>query len=76
MCRPELKNETMKKIILSSIIAFSLSVPVWASDFSTKLTDVHLCCPSCVKGVQKAVAEVPGITASASQDEGTVTLLD
>ena len=64
----------MKKIILSSIIAFSLSVPVWASDFSTKLTDVHLCCQSCVKGVQKAVAEVPGITASASQDEGTVTL--
>jgi copper chaperone CopZ len=64
----------MKKPVLLSIIALSLSVTVWAADVSTKLTDVHLCCPSCVKGVQKAVAEVPGITASASQDDGTVTL--
>jgi|SRR6266850_3479257 len=64
----------MKNIIASLIITLALTPAVWASDVSDKLTDVHLCCPSCVKGVQKAVAEVPGVTASASQDEATVTL--
>ncbi|SRR6266403_2459500 len=64
----------MKNIIVSLIASLALTSPVWAGDVSDKLTDVHLCCPSCVKGVQKAVGEVPGVTASASQDDGTVTL--
>src|SRR5208282_4976943 len=38
------------------------------------ITDVHLCCQSCVKGVAKAVADVKGLTAKADQDAGTVTL--
>ena len=64
----------MKNIIVSLIASLALTSPVWAGDVSDKLTDVHLCCPSCVKGVQKAVGEVPGVTATASQDDGTVTL--
>jgi len=64
----------MKNKIVSLIATFALTSPVWAGDLSDKLTDVHLCCPSCVKGVQKAVGEVPGVTATASQDDGTVTL--
>src|SRR3954464_6774445 len=64
----------MKKLILSIIPALALALSAQAGDVSTKITGVHLCCPSCVKGVDKAVAEVPGVTAAASQDDGTVTL--
>jgi len=47
---------------------------VRAADVSGKLTDVHLCCQSCVKGVQAAVGKVQGVTVKADKDEGTVTL--
>src|SRR5882762_10365950 len=64
----------MKNILicLTTTLAFVLSAR--AADVSAKLTDVHLCCQSCVKGVDKAVAKVPGVTAASSQDDGTVTL--
>ena len=52
----------------------ALALSVQAADVSVKLTDVHLCCQSCVKGVQKAVGQVPGVTATADMDEGTVSL--
>ena len=29
-----------------------------------KIKNVHLCCPSCVKAVNKALADVPGVTAN------------
>ena len=64
----------MKIAIASLITTLLAALAAQAGDFSDKLTDVHLCCPNCVKGVQKAVSEVPGVTASASEDEGTVTL--
>ena len=41
---------------------------------STKLTDVHLCCQSCVKGVATAVEKIPSVTAKADMDDGTVSL--
>src|SRR5881392_4113166 len=64
----------MKNILicLTTTLAFVLSAR--AADVSVKLTDVHLCCQSCVKGVDKAVAKVSGVTAASSQDDGTVTL--
>jgi len=64
----------MKSIIVSLIVPLFLTASALAGDFSDKLTDVHLCCQGCVKGVQKAVGLVPGATVSANQDEGTVTL--
>ncbi len=39
-----------------------------------ELVAVHLCCQGCVKGVQKAVGQVPGVIAAADMDDGTVTL--
>jgi copper chaperone CopZ len=45
-----------------------------AADVTVTITDVHICCQSCVKGVAKAVADVKGLTAKADQDAGTVTL--
>ena len=64
----------MKNIFLTAIVALAFTLSARAADVSVKLTDVHLCCQSCVKGVDKAVATVPGVTAAADQDDGTVTL--
>ncbi len=35
---------------------------------------MHLCCQSCVKGVQRAVGKVDGATASADREAGIVTI--
>lgn len=64
----------MKNLIITAIATLALTLTVRADEVSAKITDVHLCCPSCVKGVKKAVDEVQGASASANQDEGTVTL--
>lgn len=64
----------MKYLIATAVTTLALSVSVWAAEKTVELTHVHLCCPGCVKGVKKAVDEVPGVTASANQDQGTVTL--
>jgi len=64
----------MKNLALSLLTASALTVSAFGGDVSDKISGVHLCCQGCVKGVQKAVEAVPGITASANQDEGTVTL--
>ena len=64
----------MKYLIASIAAAFALSLSVQAAEVSTKLTDVHLCCQSCVKGVAKAVEKIPAVTATADMDEGTVSL--
>ena len=64
----------MKSILAPTVLALTLAFSALGADVSTKLTDVHLCCQSCVKGVQKAVATVPGVTAASDMDEDTVSL--
>src|SRR5712691_13204220 len=64
----------MKNLALSLTAILTLVLPARAADVSVKITDVHLCCQNCVKGVDKAVAKVSGVSASASQDDSTVTL--
>jgi len=64
----------MNKIFTSAVIGVALAWSAQAADVTVKLTDVHLCCQSCVKGVQKAVGTVPSATVSADMDEGTVSL--
>ena len=61
----------MKSIILSTLCALALTAVAHAE--STKITTVHLCCPACVKGVEKAVADIKGVTADVDKDAGTVT---
>ncbi len=61
------------KIIITAI-TLALAFSATAAEVTTTITDVHLCCQSCVKGVAKAVADVPGLTAKADQDAETVTL--
>src|SRR5262245_39962450 len=63
----------MKNVLAFVAIAAVITLPVKA-DTSTKITDVHLCCSSCVKGVEKAVADVKEVTVAVDKDAGTVTL--
>jgi copper chaperone CopZ len=45
------------------------------ADVTDKITDVHLCCKSCVNIAQKTVSDkAPGATAVASQEDGTITI--
>jgi copper chaperone CopZ len=64
----------MKSILACTVLALTLALSARAADVSVKLTDVHLCCQSCVKGVQKAVSKVSGITAVSGMDNETVSL--
>ena len=64
----------MKNIVPSIMITLALTVSAWAADVSTKISGVHLCCPNCVKGVEKAVGGITGLTASVDKEAGTVSL--
>lgn len=65
----------MKHLIIPTIaLAFAFSPVVRAQDTIVKLSGVHLCCKSCVTGIEKAIGTVPGVTASADKDKGTVTI--
>ena len=64
----------MKYFIASVVAAFALSQSVQAADASTKITDAHVCCGSCVKAVSNIVDKVQGVTGVADQDEGSITL--
>jgi copper chaperone CopZ len=64
----------MKIPLASALIACVLGLSVQAADVTVKISNVHLCCKSCVTGVEKAVAVVHGATASGDKDAGTVSL--
>jgi copper chaperone CopZ len=64
----------MKSMYISMVLAIGLASSALAADTTVTISDVHLCCGSCVKGVDKAVADVSGLTAKADEDAGTVTL--
>jgi copper chaperone CopZ len=62
----------MKLFLTSIVAAFALVLAVRADD--AKISNVHLCCDNCVKGVQKAVGTVSGLTAACDKDGSTITL--
>src|SRR5881394_2596366 len=55
-----------------TLVAFGWSAQ--AADTTVKLSNVHLCCNSCVKGVDKALSGVTGAKAQSDKDAGTVTI--
>jgi periplasmic mercuric ion binding protein len=63
----------MKNTLASVIIICALTLSARAADESVKISDVHLCCEACVKGVEKAVAGIKDVTTSVDQDAGTVS---
>jgi copper chaperone CopZ len=66
--------ELMKNALASVVIGLALTLSAQAADVSTKISGVHLCCQSCVKGVERAVGEIKGVTAVVDKDAETVTL--
>ncbi len=61
----------MKKLLLLASLVAALAVQ--AADTTVKLSNVHLCCDKCVKGVDKAVSGT-GVTAQCDKAAGTVSL--
>jgi len=55
--------------MIASALAFSAR-----ADETAKLTNVHLCCDKCVKGVDKAVSGVSNVKATCDKEAGTVEL--
>lgn len=64
----------MKITILSLFTTIGIVAAAQAADVSAKISDVHLCCQGCVKGVEKAVADIKGVTATVDEDAETVSL--
>jgi len=64
----------MKSILLSIVTALAFAHLTQAEDVTVKISNVHLCCPSCVKGVAKAVAGIDGVKATADMDTEVVEI--
>jgi len=65
----------MKSAFVCLFALGAMLVPARAADVTTKLTDVHLCCLSCVNLAKKAVTDnAPGATATPDQASDTITL--
>ena len=45
-----------------------------AADYTVSLSQVHLCCDSCVKDAKEAVTGVPGASLDADKTASTVTI--
>jgi len=63
-----------KSLFLSIVTALAFVQLAQAADVTVKISDVHLCCPSCVKGVTNAVKGIDGISASADKETRIVEI--
>jgi hypothetical protein len=63
----------MNKTILTLVVTAAMAALAHA-DCTVKLSGVHLCCNSCVKGADKAVATVSGAKDTCDKDAGTVSI--
>ena len=64
----------MNKLITFATVLFTTVAVSTFAESSVKLSGVHLCCGSCVKGADKAVTSVTGATSATDKDAGTVTI--
>jgi copper chaperone CopZ len=63
----------MKKILLLTALVSGLAVSAGAEQTVT-LSDVHICCHSCVNSINKTLGGIDGLTTTVSQEDGTVVL--
>lgn len=63
----------MLKSLLLPVVLLALA-PLGRAESSAKISGVHLCCKSCVTGVNKAIDKVPGATVAVDADAETVTV--
>ena len=61
----------LKLIPLALSLVFA---PAALAEFTVTLSSVHLCCNSCVKGIDKATATVAGAAAKSDKDAETVVI--
>src|SRR5437867_2574733 len=64
----------MKRIVTLASVLLAVSWAAQAAETNVKLSHVHLCCNSCVKGVDKAISNVSGASAQADKEAGTVSI--
>ena len=64
----------MKRLLAFASILITAAWSTHAADTSVKLSNVHLCCGGCTKGVEKAVSGVSGATVQCDKDAGTVAI--
>lgn len=62
------------KSLNSLVIAVVLITVSAVQADSVKLSGVHLCCGSCVKGVERATAKIKGVETDVDKGAGTVAL--
>lgn len=65
--------KTTKILSLTSLLVLALTFSARAES-SVKLSNLHLCCKSCVTGIEKAGAKVPGAKLDVDKDGGTATI--
>jgi periplasmic mercuric ion binding protein len=61
-------------VVIIFVCAVASATNARAADTAVTLSDVHLCCSSCVKGVDAAVAPIAGVKAVCDQDAKTVAI--
>lgn len=61
----------MKRLLLTVAV---LTAAIAAQADEVKLSNVHLCCGACVKGVEKVAAKVSGASVTIDKDAGTVVI--
>jgi copper chaperone CopZ len=64
----------MKTTLAILTTALAMTFSVRAADATVKLTDVHLCCNSCVTGAEKIIGQVKGANGVVNKDEHMITL--
>lgn len=66
-----MKLPTVLTVIFAALMA---AATARAAKVSVQLTKVHLCCDSCVDGVDDAVSPVKGAESTADKDAKTITI--
>jgi copper chaperone CopZ len=64
----------MKNHIALLGISVALCLSAHAAETTAKISGVHLCCKSCVTGVEKATSSVPNAKAEIDAEASTVTI--
>ena len=64
----------MKITLVSLACSFPLVATLHAAEVTATLSEVHLCCGSCVTSVDKTLAGVKGVTGKADRDSEKIML--
>jgi hypothetical protein len=64
----------MQKSTLLILASLTLGFTAFAVETSVTLKQVHLCCTECMRGVERSLKGIEGVTMTADKDAETVTL--